>query len=113
MLMTLLMGISRQVMYEFSGMKTIKEQRYQGWIVYILRCSDGSFYTGATNDLEKRIREHNRGTASKYTRSRRPVTLMAVSIDMNKSEALRLEIKIKRLPKTRKINGLKNYRLAN
>jgi len=111
--MTLSMGISGQVMYKFPVMKTNKEQRCQGWIVYILRCSDGSFYTGATNGLERRLKEHNRGTASKYTRSRRPVTLMAVSIDMNKSEALRLEIKIKRLPKTKKIAGLKNYRLVN
>jgi putative endonuclease len=89
-------------------MKSKAEQRHQGWIVYILRCSDGSFYTGATNYLEKRLKDHNRGMASKYTRSRRPVALLATSVDMNKSEALRLEIKIKRLPKIKKIAFLKS-----
>jgi len=88
-------------------MKSKEEQKHQGWIVYILCCSDGSFYTGATNGLEKRLKDHNRGTASKYTRSRRPVAILATSVEMNKREALRLEIKIKRLPKTKKIAFLK------
>jgi len=76
------------------------------WRVYILCCADGSFYTGATNRLEKRISDHNRGTASKYTRSRRPVILLATSIEMSRGEALRLEVKIKKMPKTKKIAGL-------
>ena len=42
---------------------------------YILRCSDGSLYTGWTNDLEKRVRAHNEGRGAKYTKSRRPVVL--------------------------------------
>jgi predicted GIY-YIG superfamily endonuclease len=45
------------------------------WYLYILECSDGSFYTGVTNDLERRCRQHNEGLASRYTRSRRPVKL--------------------------------------
>jgi len=77
-------------------------QKQPAWRVYILCCTDGSFYTGATNNIEKRLSDHNRGTASKYTRSRRPVTLMATSVEMNKSEALRLEIKIKKMPKAKK-----------
>lgn len=77
-------------------------------MVYILSCSDGSFYTGITNSLEKRLTDHNRGTASKYTRSRRPVTLLATSAGMSRGEALRLEIKIKKLPKTKKIAFLKS-----
>lgn len=80
-------------------------------MVYILRCSDGSFYTGATNALEKRLREHNRGTASKYTRSRRPVTLAETSAVMKRGDALRLEMKLKKLPKTKKIAFLRNSRL--
>ena len=88
-------------------MKTKKGGRRKEWIVYILRCADGSFYTGATNGLEKRLIGHNRGTASKYTRSRRPVTLIATSAEMDKGEALRLEIKIKKMPKINKIACLK------
>jgi putative endonuclease len=84
-------------------MKSVDKKRRSIWLVYILRCADGSFYTGATNYLAKRIMEHNRGSGSKYTRSRRPVSLLATSIKMNKSEALRLEIKIKRLPKSKKL----------
>ena len=77
------------------------------WIVYILRCSDGSLYTGVTNSLKRRIESHNRGTASKYTRSRRPVSLLATSAAMSRGDALRLEIMIKRLPKANKIDALK------
>jgi len=94
-------------------MKLKIEQKHQGWIVYILRCSDGSFYTGTTNGLEKRLISHNRGTASKYTRSRRPVTLLATSVEMSRGEALRLEIKIKKLPKAKKIACLTSSRSGN
>lgn len=91
-------------------MKPKDEQKHEVWLVYILRCSDGSFYTGVTNHLEKRLMGHNRGTASKYTRSRRPVTLLATSVEMNKSEALRLEMKVKKVPKAKKIAWLKSNR---
>jgi len=91
-------------------MKPKNEQKREEWLVYILRCSDGSFYTGVTNHLEKRLTCHNRGTASKYTRSRRPVTLLATSVKMNKSEALRLEMKVKKGPKAKKIACLKSSR---
>ena len=84
-------------------MKSGDEKRSSNWLVYVLHCADGSFYTGATNCLAKRIIEHNRGSGSKYTRSRRPVFLLAASAAMTKSDALRLEIKIKRLPKFKKI----------
>ncbi|MRR15031.1 MAG: GIY-YIG nuclease family protein [Deltaproteobacteria bacterium] len=76
------------------------------WIVYILRCADGTLYTGATNRLEKRLTDHNRGKASKYTRSRRPVILVAASREMSRSEALILESRIKKMPKEEKIAGL-------
>jgi putative endonuclease len=94
-------------------MKSEIEQKHQRWIVYILRCSDGSFYTGTTNGLEKRLISHNRGTASKYTRSRRPVTLLSTSLEMSRSEALRLEMKIKKLPKTKKIAFLTRTDVIN
>ena len=73
------------------------------WLVYILRCSDDSLYTGMTNNIEKRLAAHDQGTAAKYTRSRRPVKLMTTSAKMNRSDAMRLEIKIKKLPKQRKL----------
>ena len=46
------------------------------WSVYVLECGDGSYYTGVTNDLPRRLEAHRAGTASKYTRSRRPVRLV-------------------------------------
>ena len=87
-------------------MKPKDQQKRDGWVVYLLCCSDGSFYTGATNCIERRLGEHNRGKASKYTRARRPVTLLAVNGPMSRSEALRLERKIKKLPRAKKIAGL-------
>jgi putative endonuclease len=46
------------------------------WSLYILECGDGSFYTGVTNDIDRRLSEHQKGTASRYTRTRRPVVLV-------------------------------------
>ena len=62
---------------------------------YILRCSDGSFYTGHTDDLEKRIAEHQSGQCSGYTESRRPVTLVWVQDFPTRYEALVTERQIK------------------
>lgn len=89
-------------------MKVKRKGLQQRWVVYILSCSDGSFYTGITNNIGKRLISHNRGTASKYTRSRRPVTLLTTSVAMDKGEALSLEIKIKKMPKAEKVVCLKN-----
>ena len=76
------------------------------WRVYILSCADGTLYTGATTNLDRRLRAHLRGVASKYTRCRRPVLLLAVSEPMNRSLALRLEKQIKKIPKARKVSML-------
>jgi putative endonuclease len=73
------------------------------WIVYILCCRDNTLYTGITNNIARRLIMHNKGIASRYTRARLPVTLMAASGCMSKAEALRLEIKIKKQSKERKI----------
>ena len=56
---------------------------------YILRCADGTFYTGWTNDLEKRLKAHNAGTGGKYTRARRPVRLIWYQTHADKIEAQR------------------------
>ncbi|MCM1149492.1 MAG: GIY-YIG nuclease family protein [Butyricicoccus sp.] len=70
---------------------------------YILRCADGTLYTGWTNDLERRLRAHNAGTASKYTRSRRPVELSYCESHADKRAAMRREWEIKRLTREEKI----------
>jgi predicted GIY-YIG superfamily endonuclease len=66
------------------------------WLVYLLRCSDGSLYTGITNDLPKRLKAHAAGKASKYTRSRLPVRLAYSEPQKSKSTALKREAVIKR-----------------
>jgi putative endonuclease len=62
-----------------------------------------------TNNVEKRFAAHTQGKAAKYTRSRRPVKLMATSVKMERSDAMRLEIKIKKLRRAKKISALKKY----
>jgi len=59
------------------------------YVVYILVCRDGTFYTGITNDPEKRLNAHNDGTASKYTRTRRPVAYIYMESAADKSAALK------------------------
>lgn len=73
------------------------------WIVYILRCSDGSLYTGITNDLPKRLEAHAAGKASKYTRSRLPVKLVYGEPQRSQSAALKREAAIKKLPRRAKL----------
>ena len=65
------------------------------WIVYIVRCDDDSLYTGITKDLDRRIKQYNAGTASRYTRSRRPVTLEYNESQGSHSLALKRELAIK------------------
>jgi putative endonuclease len=89
--------------------KSKKTKTIKPWLVYILRCKDKSYYTGITTDMEKRLAAHKVGSASKYTRARRPVKLMATTGLMSRSDALRLEIKIKTLPKAKKLTTLAAY----
>lgn len=81
-------------------------RRVKTWSVYLLKCSDHSLYCGVTNDLEKRMASHADGSASKYTRSRRPVCLVASRHGFSKQEAFQLEYRIKKLPAVRKISAL-------
>lgn len=76
---------------------------YQPWYVYIVECSDGTLYTGVSPDVEKRMDKHNSGKGAKYTRSRRPVRLVCRSGGMTKRASLRLERKIKKQRKDRKV----------
>jgi putative endonuclease len=76
--------------------------------VYLLRCADDSLYCGWTTDMERRLAAHRSGTASRYTRSRRPVELAAVFSVANRSAALREEARIKRLPRAAKLRLVAN-----
>lgn len=75
--------------------------------VYVLRCKDGSLYTGYTNDVKKRLESHQKGTASKYTRSRRPVKIAASWKYKTKSEAIRAEAAFKKLSRSEKLSHIK------
>lgn len=70
---------------------------------YIVECSDGSFYTGWTNDLEKRIKVHNEGKGAKYTKCRRPVVLVYYEKFQTKEEAMSREWAIKHMTREQKI----------
>lgn len=72
------------------------------WLVYMLRCGDGSLYTGITNDLPKRMTAHNAGKASRYTRSCLPVVLAYTEPQKSKSAALKREAAIKQLTRRQK-----------
>ena len=72
------------------------------WVVYLIRCSDESLYCGITNNLINRLEAHNLGRGAKYTRSRRPVELVCASFEMTKSDALKLEYRVKQVPVCKK-----------
>jgi len=75
---------------------------------YILECSDGTFYTGWSTDPERRERQHNAGRGARYTRDRRPVRLVYIEEQPDKPAALRRELRIKRLPREKKLKLITN-----
>lgn len=77
------------------------------WYVYMLECSDGTIYTGITNDIHARVATHNCGKGAKYTRSRTPVVLKASMKYENKSEAAKAEYALKKLSKQQKLIFIK------
>jgi predicted GIY-YIG superfamily endonuclease len=80
------------------------------WFVYILRCEDRSLYTGIAKDLARRCRQHNAGTASRYTRSRRPVVLVFQERRTSRSLALKSEAAIKALSRDEKLALIRGRR---
>jgi len=79
----------------------------RSWYVYMLECNDGSYYTGVTTDMDRRLHEHNHSPkGAKYTRSRRPVTLRYHEKFADKSDALKAEIMIKKMSRREKIQLL-------
>ncbi len=80
------------------------------YFVYILQCSDNTFYTGITTNLERRIKEHNTSKiGAKYTKVRRPVKLIYSKEFNNRSEASVEEARIKKLTRAEKINFISCY----
>lgn len=73
------------------------------YVVYILRCGDGTLYTGCTNDLARRLAAHSAGRGAKYTRARLPVALVYQEPAADRSQALRREAAIKALPRAQKL----------
>ena len=86
---------------EVAVLKLMK-QLAEKWCVYIVRCADGSLYTGIAKDVERRLEQHNAGTASRYTRSRLPVSLEYRESQPNQSMALKRELAIKSLTRRAK-----------
>lgn len=76
---------------------------------YILKCRDNTFYTGWTNNLEKRVQAHNAGTASKYTRTRGPVELVYYECFETKQEAMSWEWRIKQLTRQEKETMIEGF----
>ena len=70
---------------------------------YILKCNDGTLYTGWTNNLEKRVKDHNEGKGAKYTKARRPVTLVYYEEFESKEEAMKREYAIKQMSRSEKL----------
>jgi predicted GIY-YIG superfamily endonuclease len=77
-------------------------QPVERWFVYLLRCADRTLYTGISTDVGRRVRQHNAGTASRYTRGRRPTRLVYQEAHASRSAALQREAAIKALSRRQK-----------
>ena len=81
---------------------TAKAKRIKKWHLYVLLCKDGTLYCGITNDLERRIAQHNAGKGARYTRGRGPVSVLRSWPQKSKSAALRAEFSFKKLSRSGK-----------
>jgi putative endonuclease len=81
------------------GMKT---RGRKDWAVYILRCRDGSLYTGIAKDVRARVKQHSEGRGATYTRTRRPIKLLYQQEGLTRAQALVREAKIKAMPRSKK-----------
>lgn len=77
------------------------------WYIYIVQCADGTLYTGITKDVKKRLDKHNSGKGAKYVRKRLPVKLLRSFMAQDRSEASKIEYKIKQLSRADKFNLIK------
>ena len=94
-------------MLDFNHTQSISAMK-GNWYVYIVECSDGTLYTGISNNIDKRIRDHNLGIGSKYTKGRRPVKLLSKWDCADKSHASKIEYRIKALTRAAKLRLIIN-----
>ena len=80
----------------------MKRTGQKDWAVYILRCGDGSLYTGITKDVQARVKQHSEGRGATYTRTRLPVKLLYQQKGLTHSKALIREAQIKAMPRCKK-----------
>jgi putative endonuclease len=81
----------------------------EGWVLYILECADGTFYTGITNDLDQRLQKHESGLGAKYTKGRGPFKLAYQESLKDRSEASKRERAVKTLRRDEKLKLIENY----
>ena len=82
------------------------------WFLYMIRCADGSIYTGITTDVERRFKEHSTGRGSRYLKGRGPLRIVYRETVGTRSEALKLEARIKKMKKTEKESLITNGNLT-
>ena len=82
--------------------KSSRSGRREKWFLYILECSDGTFYTGITKDIERRLKAHNNGKGASFSRMRRPVKIIYHEILKSRTQALVREFAVKSLPRKKK-----------
>ena len=80
------------------------------WYVYIIKCKDDKLYTGITNDLDRRLSEHNSGQGGHFTKFRRPVKLVYFQEAPDRSNALKREIEIKKLTRNEKLTLIGSFK---
>src|SRR5215470_17341108 len=83
-------------------LKGMKKRGKREWSVYVLRCGDGSLYTGIAKDIVARLEQHNQGRGAAYTRAHLPVQLVYQELKFTRSAALVREAQLKRLPRQKK-----------
>ena len=93
------MNVETKYLRMIQGMK---RRWRKDWTVYILRCGDGSLYTGIAKDVQARVKQHSEGRGAAYTRTRLPVKLLYQQDGLTRSEALVREAQIKRMPRSKK-----------
>jgi len=106
----LLLQVQLDTISRMAGRKRATKEKAPGWFLYILRCKDNTFYTGITTDLERRLDQHNNGTASRCTRSRLPVVRVYQEACADRSDALKRECAVKKLTREEKKQLMKSKR---
>jgi len=98
--------------YNVSGLITLAElakSKESSWCVYILKCSDNTYYTGISNNIKRRIQQHETNKGAKYTKGRGPFSLVYQDKCKDRSDASRKECVIKKLPLAKKISLISAY----